>query len=436
MLGLLLINKPAGITSYGAVAKVKRLSGEKRIGHTGTLDPMATGVLPVFLGRATVLSSYLLMSDKGYTAKAKLGITTDTLDITGKTEEVKDVCVGDEELTRVLSSFVGESLQKPPMFSALKKDGQRLYDLARKGEKIDIPARNITVHSINLLSPLDKNNEFSFETTVSKGTYIRSLVRDIGEKLGTGATLTELVRTKTAGFKIEDCVNLNELTNENIKKYIPKFLLFGVIVFPTGILWEVRNMVKFGMPFNYIPPVGEQLNAGLAARLFDIRTRSVYPCLISNGDDYDEYNVFLGLFKTSLFDDANLGLESANINLFAVILFISALILAIISFVATILILKDRKGIYDMAFEHKLLFGVLYASLIISYFSFALGSDNYSAMNFRYIALLIVVEAVFLGVFADALRDKQHIRFRLFAATVLAFAAASASTYILLGFAR
>lgn len=222
----------------------------------------------------------------------------------------------------------------------------------------------------------------------------------------------------------------------NIKKYIPKFLLFGVIVFPTGILWEVRNMVKFGMPFNYIPPVGEQLNAGLAARLFDIRTRSVYPCLISNGDDYDEYNVFLGLFKTSLFDDANLGLESANINLFAVILFISALILAIISFVATILILKDRKGIYDMAFEHKLLFGVLYASLIISYFSFALGSDNYSAMNFRYIALLIVVEAVFLGVFADALRDKQHIRFRLFAATVLAFAAASASTYILLGFAR
>ena len=106
---------------------------------------------------------------------------------------------------------------------------------------------------------------------------------------------------------------------DNIKKYIPKFLLFGVIVFPTGILWEVRNMVKFGMPFNYIPPVGEQLNAGLAARLFDIRTRSVYPCLISNGDDYDEYNVFLGLFKTSLFDDANLGLESANINLFAVI---------------------------------------------------------------------------------------------------------------------
>jgi hypothetical protein len=195
-------------------------------------------------------------------------------------------------------------------------------------------------------------------------------------------------------------------------------------------------MIKYGMPFNYIPPVGEQLNAGLLARIFDIRTGNVYPCLLSNGDGYDEYNVFLGLFKTSLFDDANLGQESANINLFAVILFTAALILAVISFIAMILVLKDKKGIYEMSAEHKLLFGVLYISLIISYLSFALGSNNYSAMNFRYIALLIVVEAVFLGVFADAIKDKQHVRFRLFAATVLAFVAASASTYILLGFAR
>ena len=223
---------------------------------------------------------------------------------------------------------------------------------------------------------------------------------------------------------------------DNIIRYIPKFIVFGIIVFPLGIWWEVRNMVRFGMPFNYIPAVGEQLHAGLFARLFDIRTKSVYPCMVANGAGYDEYNVFLGLLKTSLFDDANLGLESSNINLFAIILFISALILAIISFVAMILVLKDKKGVYEMAFEHKLLFGVLYVSLIISYFSFALGSDNYSAMNFRYIALLIVVEAVFLGIFADAVRDKQHVRFRLFAATVLAFAAASASTYIMLGFAR
>ncbi len=223
---------------------------------------------------------------------------------------------------------------------------------------------------------------------------------------------------------------------KNILKYIPKFLVFGIIVFPLGIWWEVRNMVKFGMPFNYIPAVGEQLNAGLFARLFDIRTKSVYPCLVANGAGYDEYNVFLGMLKTALFDDAHLGMESKNINLFAVILFITAVILAVLSLIATILVLKDKKGIYDMSFEHKLLFGVLYVSLIISYFSFALGSNNYSAMNFRYIALAIPVEALFLGVFADAIQDKQHVRFRLFGATVLAFAAASASTYILLGFAR
>ena len=223
---------------------------------------------------------------------------------------------------------------------------------------------------------------------------------------------------------------------DNILRYIPKFLVFGVIVFPLGIWWEVKNMIKYGMPFNYIPAVGEQLNASMVSRLFDIRTRSVYPCLISNGDGYDEYNVFVTLLKTALFDDANLGLESSGINLFAVMLFIAALILAVISLIATVLVLKDKKGVYEMAFEYKLLFGVLYISLIISYFSFALGSNNYSAMNFRYIALLIIVEAVFLGVFADAVKDKQHVRFRLFAATVLAFAAASASVYVLLGFAR
>ncbi len=223
---------------------------------------------------------------------------------------------------------------------------------------------------------------------------------------------------------------------DNIIRYIPKFLVFGVIVFPLGIWWEVKNMAKYGMPFNYIPAVGEQLNASLLSRIFDIRTGNVYPCLVSNGDGYDEFNIFLGMFKTALFDDTNLGLESVNINLFAVILFIAALILAVISLIATVLIIKDKKGIYEMAFEHKLLFGVLYISLIISYLSFALGSNNYSAMNFRYIALLIIVEAVFLGIFADAVKDKQHIRFRIFAATVLAFAAASASTYILLGFAR
>ncbi|MCR5419544.1 MAG: hypothetical protein K6E98_00895 [Lachnospiraceae bacterium] len=223
---------------------------------------------------------------------------------------------------------------------------------------------------------------------------------------------------------------------KNIKKYISEYIIFGIIVFPLGIWWEVRNMIKYNMPFNYIPEVGEQLNSGFLSRILDIRTSNVYPCLIANGDSYDEFNIWLGLIKTSLFDDANLGLESVHINFFAIILFVFAVILAINALIVTVLILFDKSNKYNLGFEHKLLFGVLYITLIISYLSFALGSNNYSAMNFRYIALIIIVESVFLGIFADACTDKYHIRFRLFAGSVFIFCAASVSTYLLLGFAR
>lgn len=223
---------------------------------------------------------------------------------------------------------------------------------------------------------------------------------------------------------------------EHISRYLLQYIVFGIIVFPLGIWWEIKNMIKYNMPFNYIPPVGEQLSASLSSRLFDLRCHSVYPSMISNGDPYDEYNIFLALLKTSLFDDGNLSLESKGITLFAVILFVTALVLAVISLIATLLIIFDKKNRYGLAFEHRLLFGILYITLLISYFSFALGSNNYSAMNFRYIALIIPVEAVFLGIFTDACKNKQHMIFRLFAATVMIFAVSSASTYILLGFAR
>ena len=219
----------------------------------------------------------------------------------------------------------------------------------------------------------------------------------------------------------------------NIRKYIAQFIVFAIIVFPIGIWWEIRNMIKYDMPFNYIPGVGEQFDVPLLQRIFDIRMHSVYPAMTVNGDAYNEYNVPLTLFKTSLFDDANLSNVSGSLTLFAVILFITALILAVISIIATFLILTDRNGRYDMKPEHKLLFGVLYMTLLIAYLSFSFGSHNYSAMNFRYIALTIPVEAIFLGIFTDACRNKQHIRFRLFAACVLGFAAAAASTYLRLG---
>lgn len=220
MLGLLLLNKPEGITSFGAVARVKRLSGEKRVGHTGTLDPMATGVLPVLIGRATVLSQYLINADKSYSATIRLGISTDTGDITGKTVSQSTVDADDKLLADVLPQFIGKQMQTPPMFSAIKQSGVRMYELARRGQEMEIPSREIEVFSINQISALNGDNEFDIDTTVSKGTYIRSLCRDIGEKLGCGATLTRLCRTSTAGFCLDSCVDLDSLTPENISDYV------------------------------------------------------------------------------------------------------------------------------------------------------------------------------------------------------------------------
>ena len=218
MQGLLLINKPKDITSFGVVAKIKWLLHTKRVGHTGTLDPMATGVLPIFVGRSTVLCSHILDADKEYIATVKLGITTDTLDITGNVISQKECSVSREKLLEILNGFLGEQLQVPPMYSALKKDGVRLYDLAREGKEIEREPRKIKIFELELLSYSD--DEFKIRVLCSKGTYIRSLADDIGKTLGTGAVLTALQRTKTAGFKIEECVELDSLTPENINEFI------------------------------------------------------------------------------------------------------------------------------------------------------------------------------------------------------------------------
>lgn len=219
MQGLLLLNKPEGKTSFAAVAAIKRIASEKRVGHTGTLDPMATGVLPIFLGRATTLCSLLLDADKKYTATVKLGVTTDTDDITGEILTEKAVDVTEEQLNSALEHFTGKQKQIPPMYSAIKKDGVRLYALAREGKTVEITPRDIEIFSIKLTSPL-KDNCFTVDVHVSKGTYIRSLARDIGEFLGCGATLTALERTYAAGYDISDCVKLEDLTPDNIADFI------------------------------------------------------------------------------------------------------------------------------------------------------------------------------------------------------------------------
>ena len=220
MQGLLLINKPNGITSFSAVSAVKRAAHEKRVGHTGTLDPMATGVLPIFVGRATALSSLVLAADKKYIAEVKLGITTDTCDITGEILAEQDVTVTQNDIENILENFKGKISQIPPMYSALKKDGVRLYDLARQGKTVEIEPREIEVFELEIIKPLNQENCFSVFCHVSKGTYIRSLARDIGEALGCGATLTALKRVETAGFAIDQCVDLEKLNEENVSQYL------------------------------------------------------------------------------------------------------------------------------------------------------------------------------------------------------------------------
>lgn len=218
MQGMILLDKPEGMTSFSAVSAVKRIFGEKRVGHTGTLDPMATGVLPILLGRATRLCELMLTADKRYTAEVLLGVETDTLDITGNVISETDCDISVAEFESVCSRFVGEYEQVPPMFSALKKDGVRLYDLARQGVEIEREARLVNIKKLDIIEKSGKN-KFIIDVICSKGTYIRSLADDLGEALGVGATLTMLRRTETAGYTADMCVTLDEL-KENPQKYL------------------------------------------------------------------------------------------------------------------------------------------------------------------------------------------------------------------------
>ena len=209
MTGIICLDKPRGMTSFMAVKKASRLLGVKKAGHTGTLDPMATGVLVIMLGHSTRFIELLPEHKKSYTARVKLGITTDTLDITGTILSESPVNATNEQLLSACENFKGEILQTPPMYSALKKDGERLYDLARKGIEIEREQRKITIEKLEIYD--FDGTEFSMDVTCSAGTYIRSLCDDIGKSLGCGAVMTELRRTSANGFSVEKSVTLEEL---------------------------------------------------------------------------------------------------------------------------------------------------------------------------------------------------------------------------------
>ncbi|MCR4594843.1 MAG: tRNA pseudouridine(55) synthase TruB [Clostridiales bacterium] len=219
MTGVICLDKPQGITSFLAVKKLSRILAEKKAGHTGTLDPMATGLLVVMLGNCTRFIDFLPESDKSYTAQVKLGVRTDTLDITGNVLSEAPVSVSEEEIRKVSESFIGVSQQTPPMFSALQKDGKRLYDLARQGIEVERQSRTINISELKVYD--FTADGFYMDITCSAGTYVRSLADDIGEELGCGACLSSLRRTKANGFSVENAVTLEELSDcRNFAKYI------------------------------------------------------------------------------------------------------------------------------------------------------------------------------------------------------------------------
>ena len=225
--GIIVINKPKEYTSHDVVAKVKKILNIKKVGHTGTLDPNATGVLPLLLNTGTKLSKYLIEHDKEYEVTLELGIKTDTADIEGnviKKEEVNWKKLNDIEET--LNTFLGEQTQIPPIYSAIKVNGKKLYEYARSGQNINIEPRNIQIYEIELQKIDKQKNEINFRVHCSKGTYIRSLCEDIAQKLGTIGYMKELTRTKVGNFTINEAVKIEEI--ENNKEQIIKEKLISI----------------------------------------------------------------------------------------------------------------------------------------------------------------------------------------------------------------
>lgn len=220
--GVIIINKQKNFTSHDVVNVIRKKLNTKKVGHTGTLDPNATGVLPILVGKATKISKYLIEHDKTYIATIKLGEKTDTGDNEGQVIEEKLVPTDlkKEDINNVLQSFLGKQKQVPPMYSAIKINGKKLYEYAREGKEVKIEAREIEIYKIQLLEY--KNSKIKFEVECSKGTYIRTLCEDIAKKLGTVGYMEELQRTKVNNFKIGDSVLLDDITLENVKENLIK----------------------------------------------------------------------------------------------------------------------------------------------------------------------------------------------------------------------
>ena len=225
--GIIIIDKPAGWTSMDVCAKLRGILHEKRVGHAGTLDPMATGVLPVFVGQATKAVSFAEGGQKVYEAVLQLGLVTDTQDTTGETLEERAVTVTEDEVRAALPRFLGEIEQIPPMYSAIKVNGQKLYDLARQGKEVARKPRRITIYDLALTEELG-NGQYALRVECSKGTYIRTLCHDLGQALGCGGCMAALRRTEASGFGIGEAVTLEDAAREGEALLRPLDSLFRV----------------------------------------------------------------------------------------------------------------------------------------------------------------------------------------------------------------
>ncbi|MBO7396310.1 MAG: tRNA pseudouridine(55) synthase TruB [Ruminococcus sp.] len=225
MNGILCVNKPQDFTSFDVVAKLRGILRERRLGHGGTLDPMATGVLPVFVGTATKACDIMPDNTKSYRAGFRLGESTTTQDVTGEVLTRSDMAVGGEALRAVIPDFIGDIMQLPPMYSAVQVNGQRLYDLARKGVEVEREPRPITVYGIDLVSYDEGAREGVLDISCGKGTYIRTIINDIGERLGCGGVMTSLVRTSSGGFTLADCFTFEQIQQARDEDRLEELIL-------------------------------------------------------------------------------------------------------------------------------------------------------------------------------------------------------------------
>lgn len=250
MNGLIIINKGEGLTSQSVVSRTKRLLGVAKAGHTGTLDPMATGVLPVLVGRGVKASEYMLSSDKHYIATLLLGVTTDTEDVTGEVLTKCDRIPDEGEVYAAVDSFLGAYDQTPPMYSALKVGGKKLCDLAREGIEIDREPRRVEIFNIKAEKINDR--EYTLDVTCSKGTYIRTLCADIGARLGVGGTMKTLCRASAAGFTLDDAITLEQLEAMTLEEREARVL-------PTERIFEKYPAVTLDPFFEHLASCGVEI---------------------------------------------------------------------------------------------------------------------------------------------------------------------------------